>query len=268
MAINSFYASSDYRERQRQTSKSAWLLRKIDFHYKRDTRKCARPNCASLFKVLPSDPKKYCSSSCAAKVSNKKRGTQSSQTKEKISLKLMGARSPYKGVIKVARIEIVCRNPDCRKKFFIERWKKTKFCSVICAMRIIGGQPTSPKAARAKAGIRGDISSSIYFYSRWEANVARLFTLAGIQWIHQPKTFDLQRQKYTPDFYLPEYDVYVEVKNFLGKYSLERDKKFRKFYPNEVLWLLLKEEYFKFEEAYSGFISNWEYKNSPFYRVT
>jgi hypothetical protein len=42
--------------------------------------------------------------------------------------------------------------------------EETKFCSNKCAMAVIGGKPTSPKAARGKAGIRKDVSNEIYFY--------------------------------------------------------------------------------------------------------
>lgn len=85
-----------------------------------------------------------------------------------------------------------------------------------------------------------------------------------MRWVHQPKTFDLNGQKYTPDFYLPEYNIYVEVKNFLGEYSKERDEKFRKLYTDIDLWLLLKDEYLDLEQRYSHLIPNWEYKNSKF----
>ncbi len=131
-------------------------------------------------------------------------------------------------------------------------------------MEIIGGKPTSPKAARGKAGIRKDISGTIYFYSRWEANIARLFNYSGIEWVHQPKIFDLGSQNYTPDFYLPAYNLYIEVKNFLWEYSRIRDEKFRELFPDTKLILLLKKDYLKLENKYSRYIRNWEHRNSPF----
>jgi len=131
-------------------------------------------------------------------------------------------------------------------------------------MAVVGGKPTSPKASRGKAGIRKDISDKIYFYSRWEANYARLLNHLKIEWEYEPKTFDLGSQNYTPDFYLPKFDKYIEVKNFLWKYSKIRDQKFRKLYPDIKLQLLLKEDYLKLENKYSHLIPNWEYKNSKF----
>ena len=249
--------------------KENWQKGLFNFHYKREKRICARKGCGKIFEVIPSNPKIYCSENCAAKVNNTRRGSLPEITKLKIAESLKGRKrkgikSPLKGIIRVPRIETVCANPRCRKVFLRERWTKRKFCSNKCAMRVIGGKPTSPKASRGKAGIRKDISRIIYFYSRWEANVARLFNYLGIKWQYQPRVFDLGSQNYTPDFCLPNYNVYIEVKNFLWKYSKIRDRKFRKLYLDINLILLLKKDYLKLEKKYSHFIENWEYKNSPF----
>lgn len=130
-------------------------------------------------------------------------------------------------------------------------------------MKVIGGRPTSPRAARAKAGIRNDISQTIYFYSRWEANFARLMHFLHIAWIHQPKTFQFTSQKYTPDFYLPETDTYIEIKNFLSDYAKNRDGQFRELYPRLTLILILKDDYLALQEKYALKIAGWEYNSSP-----
>ena len=135
-------------------------------------------------------------------------------------------------------------------------------------MAVIGGKPTSPKASKGKGGIRPDIHPTIYFYSRWEANIARLYTYLQIKWIYSPMTFDIGGQKYTPDFYLPEKKTYVEVKNFWWEYSRIRDEKFREHYPNILLEVILKDEYLKLERQYAHLIPKWEYRNSKFQPVT
>jgi len=91
-----------------------------------------------------------------------------------------------------------------------------------------------------------------------------LYTYLKIKWEYAPKTFDLETQNYTPDFYLPATDEYIEVKNFLWSYSKIRDQKFRKLYPNVKLQLLLKEDYLKLQNKYAKLIKGWEYDNSPF----
>jgi len=69
---------------------------------------------------------------------------------------------------------------------------------------------------------------------------------------------------YTPDFFLPDENKFVEVKNFWWKSSKERDRKFRKVYPDVQLDVILKEQYLKLEKQYTHFIPKWEYKNSKF----
>ncbi len=261
--VYDFYKNQEYKEKQSAITKKNWRKGLFNFHYKKKKRLCVRKECRKIFTVVPSSPKIYCSQSCAAKDNNSKRRPPSKETKLKIAKSLKGRRNLFKGIIKVSRVRTVCANPCCRKVFLREPWVNRKFCSNKCAMEVIGGKPTSPRAARGKAGIRKDLDKTVYFYSRWEANIARLFNYLGIRWLHQPKIFNLGTQNYTPDFYLQDYDIYIEVKNFLWKYSKIRDKKFRKIYPNIDLILLLKKDYLKLEKEYSHFIKNWEYKNSP-----
>jgi len=262
--VYDFYNSNDYKKKQSVITKENWKKGIFNFRFKKEKRICTRKGCGKTFEVIPSSPKIYCSQNCAARVNNKKREPPSIETRLKVAKTLKGRKNPHKGEKKVSRVETICANSRCRKIFLRERWTNRKFCSNKCAIEVIGGKPTSPRAARGKAGIRKDISKTIYFYSRWEANVARLFNYFGIKWIFQPKTFDLVSQNYTPDFYLPDYNIYIEVKNFLWKYSKIRDRKFRKLYPDIKLILLLKKDYLELEKKYSHLIENWEYENSPF----
>ena len=66
------------------------------------------------------------------------------------------------------------------------------------------------------------------------------------------KKHTLQRVIYTPDFYLPDYDLYVEVKGvayFNDLFKL-RLRLFRHFYPKEKLWIVQHhEEFFKIDEV-------------------
>jgi hypothetical protein len=250
------YNKREYKEKQSAIMKENWHKGLFDFIRKREKRKCKREGCDNIFEVTPSDAKMYCCMSCSGMVNNVGR-IQSEETKLKIAKALAGRRNPYKGILK-AKYEIICTNPKCKKSFLSPEWgqKKRKFCSNKCAMSVIGGKPTSPKASRGKAGIRKDISKTIYFYSRCEANYARLLNHLGVKWKYEPKTFSIGSQNYTPDFYLPRTKTYVEVKNFLWKYSKIRDKKFRELYPEIKLKLLLKYDYLKLQNKYSHLVKN------------
>ncbi len=48
------------------------------------------------------------------------------------------------------------------------------------------------------------------FRSNWEMVYAKYLDKNKIKWFYEPKTFDLGNTTYTPDFYLPETDVYIK----------------------------------------------------------
>ena len=256
MGSKDFYSSKSYKEKQSLLTKLNWEKGVFNFTIKNEKRVCIRQGCGKEFTVKPSDPKLYCSRRCSALVNNVGR-ILSPVTKAKISKTLTGRTYPERQGI--TYVDIICNNTGCGKIFKKQPWERAKYCSNKCAMAVIGGQPTSPRAARAKAGIRPDIDPHIYFYSRWEANYARILNLEKIKWIHQPKRFKLESQHYTPDFYLPKTNTYVEIKNFLAEYSKNRDLGFRKLYPQEKLILILKEDYKKLEQNYAPRIKEWEF---------
>lgn len=233
----------------------------MGYHYSNlaetEIRTCKRVSCVNSFNVKRYDPKRFCSQRCAAIFNNTKRGPLGYEVRAKISSSLQGRTNKYKGKILVLRLIKKCKY--CEKQFETPRWQDHIYCSTKCSIRDIGSRTTSPKAARGKSGIRSDISSEISFYSRWEANFARILNLLGIKWEFQPSTFNLKTQKYTPDFYLPEYKVYIEIKNFLSDYSFKRDQKFRRIYPEIKLILILKDDYLILQDKFAPFINNWEF---------
>lgn len=55
--------------------------------------------------------------------------------------------------------------------------------------------------------------NDILYRSRLEARWAILFDALNIEYIYEPECFVLSNgQKYTPDFYIPKYDMYIEIK--------------------------------------------------------
>ena len=259
---SSFYDLPEYRSKLSALSRKAWKAGFFD-HLRTavEVRKCRRTDCTNSFEVKRFDPKRFCSKACAAVYNNVIRGPRGLSTKQRISesLKRRNATSisPRKGKIIVPRLTRNCLT--CRKQFDTPRGQNHKYCSVACSIRDIGGRITSPKAARGKSGTRADINPTICFYSRWEANFARILNLLDIKWNFQSRTFDLGIQKYTPDFYLPEHDLFIEIKNFLSPYSYERDKRFRELNPTIALQLILKDDYLELQMRFAPLIRNWEY---------
>lgn len=56
--------------------------------------------------------------------------------------------------------------------------------------------------------------NGILFRSRLEARWAVFFDAAGVKYEYEPYSFMLGGIGYVPDFYLPDYELYVEVKPF------------------------------------------------------
>ncbi len=54
----------------------------------------------------------------------------------------------------------------------------------------------------------------ILFRSKFESRVAKLMDFYGIKWVYEPKRFKIlsDNTTYLPDFYLPEFDIWLECK--------------------------------------------------------
>lgn len=118
--------------------------------------------------------------------------------------------------------------------------------------------------SRAKGGKRKDLDN-IYFRSSWEANIARYYNYIGIKWEYEPKTFIFKditygSVSYTPDFYLPEEDKWIEVKGWMDGKSKTKLKRFKKQYPEEYkkLELIQQKEYNEIKRKMCNIIKNWE----------
>lgn len=117
--------------------------------------------------------------------------------------------------------------------------------------------------SRTKSGKRPDLNNT-YFRSSWEANIARYFNFVGIKWEYEPKAFvfDTIRRgsvSYTPDFYLPDEDRWVEVKGWMDQKSITKLKRFQKYYPDEFAKLeIIGAEEYKAYQKYARLIPGWE----------
>lgn len=134
---------------------------------------------------------------------------------------------------------------------FIRNWNTTK-------------ENPSSERPRHKGGKRQDLGG-VYFRSSWEANVARVYDHLGIKWQHEPRIFYFAGVKrgqtsYTPDFYLPETNQWVEVKGYMDQASQVKIKRFAKYYPAEASRLIIidREAYRDLERHYRLLIAEWE----------
>ncbi|WP_197074534.1 hypothetical protein [Geobacillus kaustophilus] len=74
--------------------------------------------------------------------------------------------------------------------------------------------------------------------------LAELLAELGIEFLYEPKRFHFraERESYLPDFYLPEFNCWIEVKGYMDKRSLRRIKLFRKYYGKQYAFILYEKE--------------------------
>jgi hypothetical protein len=86
-----------------------------------------------------------------------------------------------------------------------------------------------------KSGYRKDLG--INLRSNWEANFARILNAYEILFEFEPKVFTYPIKRgtkgYTPDFYFPKLDEWVEIKGYLDDKSKIKLKRFKRYYPDE-----------------------------------
>jgi len=73
------------------------------------------------------------------------------------------------------------------------------------------------------------------FQNDAERECARLFDYHGVAWEYEPHTFPLEvcpegrvLEAFTPDFYLPEQDLYVEVTTMKQSLVTKKNRKMRR----------------------------------------
>jgi hypothetical protein len=102
-------------------------------------------------------------------------------------------------------------------------------------------------------------SDVVEFAHASERQFARLLDFYQIGWEYEPRSFDLERNKegnvvarFTPDFYLPAYDLYIEITTLNQRLVTRKNRKVRRlrelypgvrckvFYQRDYLSLVTK----------------------------
>lgn len=92
-----------------------------------------------------------------------------------------------------------------------------------------------------------------------EAEFARLLDFYRIDWLYEPRTFPIKRdggritEMFTPDFYLPEMDTYIELTTMKQHLITEKNRKIRllrQLYPDIKIRLLNRSDYAKLLAKY------------------
>jgi len=93
----------------------------------------------------------------------------------------------------------------------------------------------------------------VRFAHNSERQFAKLLDFYGITWEYEPRTFTLERdrsgqpvQAFTPDFYLPAYDLYIEITTLNQKLVTKKNRKARRLveeYPGTKIKIFYQRDY-------------------------
>ncbi|MCA1831479.1 MAG: hypothetical protein ABR548_02635 [Actinomycetota bacterium] len=96
-------------------------------------------------------------------------------------------------------------------------------------------------------------SDRIEFAHESEREYARLLDFYQIEWQYEPRSFDIDwdadgnvLKQFTPDFYLPAYDLYIEVTTMNQKLVTKKNRKVRRLrelYPGVKIKIFYQRDY-------------------------
>ncbi|MBM3700599.1 MAG: hypothetical protein FJW68_06805 [Actinobacteria bacterium] len=93
----------------------------------------------------------------------------------------------------------------------------------------------------------------INFAHESEREFAKILDFYSIEWLYEPRTFPVEWDRegeaivsFTPDFYLPEYDLFIELTTLNQKLVTKKNRKLRRLrekYPEINIKLFYKKDF-------------------------
>ena len=91
------------------------------------------------------------------------------------------------------------------------------------------------------------------FKNETEEEFAKILDMYGIEWMYEPKTFPIEwdaegniKMAFSPDFYLPKFNLYLELTTMDQKYVTKKNKKARmvmELYPGTNVRIVYKKDF-------------------------
>ena len=116
----------------------------------------------------------------------------------------------------------------------------------------MSAEPAAPDELRQSDVVR--------FAHASERQFAQLLDFYGIAWEYEPTSFDIGwdaegnvLQRFTPDFYLPQYDLYIEITTLNQKLVTKKNRKVRRLrerYPEVRCKLFYQRDYLSLVAKY------------------
>jgi bifunctional protein TilS/HprT len=115
-------------------------------------------------------------------------------------------------------------------------------------------------SSAAEASTSVLMSDVIGFAHASERQFARLLDFYGIEWEYEPTSFDIDFDadgavlaRFTPDFYLPVYDLFIEITTLNQKLVTKKNRKVRRLrerYPEVKCKIFYQRDYLSLVTKY------------------
>ncbi|MBI4186632.1 MAG: hypoxanthine phosphoribosyltransferase [Chloroflexi bacterium] len=122
--------------------------------------------------------------------------------------------------------------------------------AAVAIERDVQRQPGPPAGAQAGGALLRQARTAAFAHPS-EEEFARILDFYNVEWIYEPRSFPLRWQgdvvteMFTPDFYLPGFDLYVELTALKQSLVTEKNRKLRRLrelYPDVRITLLYKKD--------------------------
>lgn len=205
--------------------------------YYKNPKRCLQ--CTTPINYRDKKIKKFCNKSCAAKFNNTKRivsNVQRKKTSETLKRKYKNGEliscfsnpltRPVRRNVVLGSKSVKYTNCEVCEKLFIQKsFGLKKTCSSDCRTKLIFKSRKYQNGKRKTILYNNKIQGEVLLESSWELEIAEYLDSLSVFWV-RPEAIswvDKNNKKhlYYPDFYLKDYDVYLDPKN---PYCLKKDE--------------------------------------------
>lgn len=205
-------------------SSSRGYTSKEELEYNANPKACKKCNNTITYKKRQNN---FCSSSCAARLNNlgvlhNKNGKNGAKI---VKIKHKKVKIGQK-IIQFKEIECAI----CKIYFWKNKSSNRKTCSNVCHGNLISQNTRGKTGGSTKQFVTyiDSFSNEVSLDSSWELKIANELDKNKITWT-RPSGFILSdKRRYTPDFYLNDYDIFLDPKAYRKGY-IENVKKIRQF---------------------------------------
>lgn len=179
---------------------------------------------------------KYCSHSCAAVETNKTPQTASARNRISEGVSRYRKENPNSNGTKKYCAVCFHKCTQCNNIILSNSTKPgRKTCSRKCQTNASVGERKYINGRRKNIYYAHKNGTTILLESSWELDIAKFLDLINIAWI-RPKYINWvdsknKKRNYYPDFYLPNFNLYLDPKN---PYAMKKDEEKMKYISSKV----------------------------------